>query len=119
MARVLDAGTEVDAVFGLNDALAIGALHVLHERGVAVPDEVAVIGFDDIEDAAYATPPLSSVAPGREQIAQTAVDLLLARVDGTAPDEHVEVITDFAVVPRESTGGAGVRAGVAPSPVVV
>ena len=106
MERLLDAGTEIDAVFGLNDALAIGALHVLHDRGVAVPEDVAVIGFDDIEDAAYATPPLSSVAPGREQIAQTAVDLLLARVAGTAPAGHVEVITDFAVVPRESTTGA-------------
>lgn len=110
MERMLDAGTEIDAVFGLNDALAIGALHALHDRGVVVPDEVAVIGFDDIEDAAYASPPLSSVAPGREQIAQTAVDLLLARVAGTAPAEHVEVITDFEVVARESTVGGAVRA---------
>jgi DNA-binding LacI/PurR family transcriptional regulator len=109
MERMLDSGTEIDAVFGLNDALAIGALHVLHARGVAVPEEVAVIGFDDIEDAAYASPPLSSVAPGREQIAQTAVDLLLARVAGTAPAEHVEVVTDFEVVARESTVGAAVR----------
>jgi len=109
MERMLDAGTDLDAVFGLNDALAIGALHALHARGVAVPEEVAVIGFDDIEDAAYASPPLSSVAPGREQIAQTAVDLLLARVAGTAPAEHVEVITDFEVVARESTVGAAVR----------
>jgi DNA-binding LacI/PurR family transcriptional regulator len=106
MDRLLDAGTDLDAVFALNDALAIGALHALHARGVAVPEDVAVIGFDDIEDAAYASPPLSSVAPGREQIAQTAVDLLLARVAGTAPAEHVEVITDFEVVARESTVGA-------------
>ncbi|RMI09145.1 LacI family DNA-binding transcriptional regulator [Cellulomonas triticagri] len=118
MARMLDTGTEIDAVFGLNDALAIGALHVLHDRGVVVPDEVAVIGFDDIEDAAYASPPLSSVAPGREQIAATAVDLLLARVAGTAPAEHVEVITDFEVVTRESTVGASVRAGAPARPVV-
>jgi DNA-binding LacI/PurR family transcriptional regulator len=109
MERMLDAGTPFDAVFGLNDALAIGALHALHDRGVAVPDEVAVIGFDDIEDAAYASPPLSSVAPGRETIARTAVDLLLARVAGTAPAGHVEVVTDFEVVVRESTSGGAVR----------
>ncbi len=107
MDRMLDAGTPVDAVFGLNDALAIGALHALHARGIAVPDEVAVIGFDDIEDAAYASPPLSSVAPGREEIARIAVDLLLQRVAGTAPAEPVEVITDFALAVRESTVGAG------------
>lgn len=118
MERMLDSGTEIDAVFGLNDALAIGALHALHDRGVAVPEEVAVIGFDDIEDAAYASPPLSSVAPGREQIAQTAVDLLLARVAGTAPAEHVEVITDFEVVARESTVGSAVRAAPSARPVV-
>ena len=118
MERMLDSGTEIDAVFGLNDALAIGALHALHDRGIAVPEEVAVIGFDDIEDAAYASPPLSSVAPGREQIAQTAVDLLLARVAGTAPAEHVEVITDFEVVARESTVGGAVRATPSARPVV-
>jgi DNA-binding LacI/PurR family transcriptional regulator len=118
MERMLDAGTELDAVFALNDALAIGALHVLHARGIAVPDEVAVIGFDDIEDAAYASPPLSSVAPGRETIARTAVDLLLDRVAGTAPAGHVEVVTDFEVVVRESTAGVRATSSAASRPVV-
>ncbi|HEY5518892.1 MAG TPA: LacI family DNA-binding transcriptional regulator, partial [Cellulomonas sp.] len=53
MARLLDAGVEVDAVFGLNDAMALGALHVLHDRRIDVPGQVAVIGFDDIDEASY------------------------------------------------------------------
>ncbi len=110
MYRLLESGTAIDAVFALNDALALGALHALHSRGVAVPDDVAVVGFDDVDDAAYSSPPLTSVAPGREQIARTAVELLLARVAGTAAPEPVRVTTDFEVVVRESTAGARERA---------
>ena len=62
-----ETGTEIDAVFGLNDALALGAMHALHMRRVSVPDEVAVIGFDDIDEARYASPPMTSVSPGREE----------------------------------------------------
>lgn len=104
MSRLLDSGVELDAVFGLNDALALGALHTLHLRRIDVPGEVAVIGFDDVEETAYASPTLSTVAPGREQIASTAVDLLLARVGRVDPDRPFQrVVADFAVVAREST----------------
>lgn len=106
MTALLDAGTSLDAVFALNDTLALGALHVLHARGVAVPDQVAVMGFDDVEEARYSSPPLSSVAPGREQIARTAVDLLGRRIaDKEGTRSYVEVLTDFEVVVRESTAG--------------
>ncbi len=101
-AKLLDSGVEVDAIFGLNDALALGALHTLHARGIDVPGDVAVIGFDDIEESAYVSPTMSSIAPGREQIAATAVDLLLERIAGSdAP--YRRVVTDFEVVPRDST----------------
>ncbi|QZN85967.1 LacI family DNA-binding transcriptional regulator [Cellulomonas sp. C5510] len=106
MRGVLEAGVAVDAVFGLNDALALGALHELRLHGYAVPGDVAVVGFDDVDDAAYASPGLTSVAPGREQIAQTAVELLLARVAGTAPEAPVQVVADFELVVRESTAGS-------------
>ncbi|MFP3715201.1 LacI family DNA-binding transcriptional regulator [Puerhibacterium sp. TATVAM-FAB25] len=102
MGRLLDSGVEVDGVFAMNDALALGALHVLHARRVAVPGQVAVVGFDDVDDARYAEPPLSSVSPGREQIAQTAVGMLVERIAGSAAPPR-RVVADFAVVAREST----------------
>ncbi|QHT56706.1 LacI family transcriptional regulator [Cellulomonas sp. H30R-01] len=106
MHRLLDSGVELDAVFGLNDALALGALHALHARRVDVPGRIAVIGWDDIEETAYSSPTLSTVSPGREQIARTAVDLLLARIDDPDSDRPYErVIADFTIVGRESTLG--------------
>ena len=104
--QLLDDGVEFDAVFGLNDALALGALHELHQRHVDVPGRVKVIGFDDIEDAAFSAPTLSTISPGKQQIARTAVDFLMERI-GTPElllgPRYVEAA--FFVVARESTGG--------------
>ncbi|PZR51814.1 LacI family transcriptional regulator [Xylanimonas oleitrophica] len=102
MARLLDTGADVDGVFAMNDALALGALHTLHLRRVAVPQEIAVIGFDDVDDARYSQPPLSSVSPGREQIARTAVQLLVERIAGSVVAPR-RVVADFEVAAREST----------------
>ncbi|UFU08346.1 LacI family transcriptional regulator [Ruania halotolerans] len=107
----LDGGGQVDAVFALNDALALGALYALHARRVEVPETVALIGFDDVDDVRYATPTLSSVAPGRDEIARTAVELLHARIEGggTSDAEYVRVVTDSRVIARQSTGTDGER----------
>jgi len=104
MRALLDSGVQLDAVFGFNDAMAIGALHVLHERRVRVPEEVAVIGFDAVEESAYTSPPLSSLDPGREEIAETAVRMLLERVGGFDGDPRL-VLTSHHVVARTSTVG--------------
>jgi DNA-binding LacI/PurR family transcriptional regulator len=108
MARLLDGPEPPDAVFCFNDLLALGALRTLLARHVAVPGEVAVIGFDDVEDGRYSTPTLSTIALETPRIAQLAVDLLAERLDGgpaaTAPPRELRV--DHRVVPRESTLGA-------------
>ncbi|TDE88591.1 LacI family transcriptional regulator [Occultella glacieicola] len=110
IATMLDSGTVPDAVFALNDALAIGVLRELLSRGIRVPQDVAVIGFDDVEDARFAYPSLSSVSPGRAQIARSAVGLLHRRiVERTAPAEHETITAEFEVVPRESTLGLPAR----------
>jgi DNA-binding LacI/PurR family transcriptional regulator len=113
MSGLLGAGTAVDAVFGLNDALALGALRVLTAHGVRVPDDVAVIGFDDVDDAQYSTPSLSSVAPGRRDIAYTAVRLLVERIAEPAGSTRpfVEHVAPFEIVERESTRGPGAIEG--------
>jgi DNA-binding LacI/PurR family transcriptional regulator len=106
MTRLLHSGTRLDAVFALNDTLALGALRVLVRHGVRVPDDVAIAGFDDIEEARYSTPTLTSVDPGREQIARMAVDLLVERMSGSGT-EHKEVVAPYRLRVRESTTGAG------------
>ncbi|UFU04658.1 LacI family transcriptional regulator [Ruania suaedae] len=105
LGALLDAGTPVDAVFALNDALALGALYALHARDVDVPRDVALIGFDDVDDVRYATPTISSVAPGRDEIARTAVALLRSRLAGD-DGPYVRVISEAHVVARQSTGSA-------------
>lgn len=102
--RLLDSGASVDAVFCFNDAMAFGALRVLASRGLRVPDDVAVVGFDNTEQCRFSTPPLTSVEPGQEQIARTAVDLLVRRIEGREGPPEV-VVADHHLVVRESSGG--------------
>ncbi len=98
--RLRDAGTAVDGIFAFNDLLALGAMHVMVSHGVRVPEEVAVIGFDDIDEASYSTPTLSSVSPDTLALARTAIDLLT----GEAPARGMHVIP-FAIAQRASSGG--------------
>jgi DNA-binding LacI/PurR family transcriptional regulator len=107
MRQILDRGVEIDAVFGLNDVLALGAMRVLFERGLRVPDDVAVVGFDDIDDARFSRPSLTTVQPGRTQIAQTAVALLVQQLDGglSAESAGEQFVADFKLELRESTAG--------------
>jgi len=110
MAALLDSGAAPDAVFCFTDTLALGALRTLADRGVHVPDDIAVIGLDDIEDGRYAVPALSTVAPDKAQIAQSAVRLLRERLEDGAGTPPRDIRADFALVPRESTLGRGASA---------
>ena len=80
MAAALDRGARPDAVFCYTDLLALGAIHTLHERGLRVPEDVAVIGIDDIDDGRYSNPTLTTIAPDKAEIARTALGLLLDRI---------------------------------------
>lgn len=105
MSELLDRGTgsaPVDAVFCFTDELALGAARTVHERGLRVPDDVALVGFDDIEDGRYSTPSLTTVAPDKEQIARWALDCLARRIeDPTRPGE--DLVAAHALVVRESS----------------
>jgi len=103
VAGLLDRGVRFDAVFGLNDALALGAMHELLIRGIAVPRDVAVAGFDDIDEARFASPSLTTVSPGMDEIAERSIGLLLDRIEGrenTGNGVHVE--SGFVLKIRES-----------------
>ncbi|MHA3703112.1 LacI family DNA-binding transcriptional regulator [Jatrophihabitans sp. YIM 134969] len=103
--RSLLAGSVVpDAVFCFTDELALGAVRVLADHGLRVPDDVAVVGFDDIEDGRFSVPTLTTVAPDKEQIAAGCLDLLAERLRDPAGPAR-EVVTGFRLEVRESSGG--------------
>ncbi|MEU4622052.1 LacI family DNA-binding transcriptional regulator [Actinoplanes sp. NPDC023801] len=92
MRRLLDTGIEVDAVFGFSDQLALGAMHVATQHGLQVPADLAIAGFDDVEDGRYANPPLTTVSPDKPAIAQAALHCLAGRLtpgDGPPPVKHL------------------------------
>ena len=103
MRDLLDRGVQFDAVFGLNDTLALGAMRTMQEAGIHVPDDVSVVGWDDLDEAQYSIPSLTTVDPGRGWIARTAVQTLLKRIGDPGSGHAAQLqLADFRVVERES-----------------
>ncbi len=96
-----------DAIFCFNDLLALGVLRALHEAGLRVPEDVAVVGFDDIEDGRYSIPSLTTIRPDKKRIGELAVAFLLKRIDSTCTDPAERVDVPFQLIIRESTSGRG------------
>jgi DNA-binding LacI/PurR family transcriptional regulator len=87
----------VTAVFAANDQTALGILRALHEHGRSVPDDVSVVGYDDIPEAAYLVPPLTTVRQDLGEVGRRGVELLLALVDGGPAQRHVMVAPELIV----------------------
>ncbi len=93
-----------DAIFCYSDLLAMGAIRAVFDAGLSVPEDVAIIGIDDIEEGRYSRPTLSTVSLDTPFIAHHAVARIVARIDD--PDAAAEeVIAPHQVVARESTSG--------------
>ncbi|HJE51692.1 MAG TPA: LacI family transcriptional regulator [Tessaracoccus flavescens] len=75
----------VDAIFAANDLVAVGAIRRLTERGLSVPDDVAIVGYDDEEIAPYLTVPLASVKQPFAELGVAAIDLLFELMNGAQP----------------------------------
>lgn len=103
MAALLDRGGRPDAVFAFNDLIAIGAMRTLTERGLTVPGDVAVVGFDDIEEGRFGATTLTTVSPDKEAIARLAVECLLARLAGDPMPQARRRQPSHRLVVREST----------------
>ncbi|WP_203935924.1 LacI family DNA-binding transcriptional regulator [Planosporangium mesophilum] len=76
---------EVTAVFAANDHLALGILRALSERGRRVPDDVSIVGFDDVPEAAYFIPPLTTIRPDFDAVARASLTLLLDQLRSGEP----------------------------------
>ncbi|MFF7177053.1 substrate-binding domain-containing protein [Streptomyces sp. NPDC008121] len=96
--RALDGGGDFDCVFAHNDLIAAGALRALRKAGRRVPEDVAVVGFDDIPMARHTEPPLTTVRQPMRRMGETAAGMLLAGLaGGTIPDEPVVLPTELVV----------------------
>jgi DNA-binding LacI/PurR family transcriptional regulator len=99
--------TRPDAVFCFADVLAEGAMHAVREAGLRIPEDIAFVGFDDLDQASYAAPPLTTIAPDKQELARLAVNALLDRIEA-GPDNPPAIPTvryaRHRLVVRRSSG---------------
>lgn len=93
------------AIFCMNDEMAIGASQGLKAYGLSIPEQVSIVGFDDIDYAKYNDPPLTTIAQPAEAMGTIATDLLLQLIDGQTLS-RTEYVLPFEFILRDSTGPA-------------
>ncbi len=102
MQRLLQRGKLPTAIFASNDVMALGAIKLLHESGLRVPQKISVVGFDDILPAEYSTPPLTTVEVDKIRMGQLAAERLIKIMKGQ--DRAVcEIIVPTKLIVRESS----------------
>lgn len=102
---LLERGVTIDTLFCLNDGMALGALEELHRRGIRVPEDTAVVGFDGLEDTRYSTPPLTTIKQPLHRLGETSVTELSRLLKGSPPRD---VSLSCEPLFRESCGCAPV-----------
>ena len=110
--RVLARISEVSAIFVANDAMAIGVLRALHEHGRRVPDDVSLIGWDDVPEAAYLNPPLTTVHQDFAELGRRGFELLIDRIEAGAGPTRRDVVQPTLVV-RNTTASMLTKIGTA------
>jgi DNA-binding LacI/PurR family transcriptional regulator len=106
MSRLLDQGAEFTAVFIGNDSMAMGAHTALREQGLRVPDDVSIVSFDDIPEAAHFVPGLTTVQQDFDRMGRLATEFLVSLIKSPDTPVHQRVLQPKLVV-RESTRAVG------------
>jgi LacI family transcriptional regulator len=101
--QLLDLPDPITAIFACNDAMAIACVAVVREGGLAIPDDISIIGFDNVPRAAFTSPPRTTVAQPIEEIGKVATDLLIKRTSGSSRPSQ-RVILNVKLVIRGSCG---------------
>lgn len=99
--RLLRSADAPQAVICMDDAMAFGAMYALQRHGLRIPQDVQVIGFDNVSEGEYSTPALTTIDPYIRNYAETAVSMLIERVGGYKGD-YRKVVTDYRIVERDS-----------------
>ncbi len=105
MTSLLESETTFTALFASNDTVALGAMAALRARGLRIPEDVAVVGYDDIPLAPYAAPPLTTVRSPALEHGRLAGELLIGLIRGE-PVERVLVELELELIVRASCGAA-------------
>jgi DNA-binding LacI/PurR family transcriptional regulator len=103
VSELIASGTAFDALFCFNDLLALGAIEALRQHGRAVPADVAVVGFDDIDEGRHTVPDLTTVAVDLTVLAEAAVDSLVRRLDDPSAPDGDSIVVPHRLVVRGST----------------
>lgn len=103
MQSLLSGGKNLDAVFCANDMIAIGAINALEKEGYKVPEDVAVVGFDDISISRLIKPPLTTIRQPTYELGAIAVNMTIERIKGTASGVPRKVMLPGELAIREST----------------
>lgn len=90
------------AVFAANDLMALGAMLAIREANLRIPEDIALVGLDDIPAAKLVHPPLTTLTQMQENIGRTAAEMIFERIEGTAPDKSRLVEMPFKLIVRES-----------------
>ncbi|PXY85778.1 LacI family DNA-binding transcriptional regulator [Bifidobacterium asteroides] len=101
--QMLAEGIRPDAIFALNDLQAFGVSSQLRELRIAVPEQIRVVGFDNIDEARYTIPSLTTVDPMRTVVAQKAIDLLIGQIETGRRASPAEYLTGYDIVYRHSS----------------
>ena len=104
MTRLLEADPRIDAVFAANDLMAFGALRAIRSSGRRIPEDVAVVGFDDIPAAAITHPPLTTIRQPLYEMGRTAATMVMAAVRGEPIARRVELPTSLVVRASSAAG---------------
>jgi LacI family transcriptional regulator len=102
--KLLAASDSFTALFAFNDISAMGAIRALREAKLRVPDDISVVGFDDIQSAAYQNPALTTVRQPLREMGRIAAETLLCRIRRPGSNEDSEIVVEPKLVVRETTG---------------
>ena len=108
--RLLDVRPRLTALFACSNGLARGALQQVRERGLRMPDDLAVCVFDDVDYYALTTPSITAISSDAREFSRTAVEFLIGRMLGTYGGESRTELVPYRLQVRESTVGSGSRA---------
>jgi LacI family transcriptional regulator len=101
--KLLSAPIEPTAVFCANDLLALGLMRGLIKRGVTIPGDMALVGYDDVEFASVLATPLTSIRQPKYELGRTAAELLLDEANNPTSHQHKHIVYQPELIVRESS----------------